>query len=172
MGCRMSELWLPVPGYEGFYEVSDQGRVRSVDRVIQTRKGPSRRKGRVRRPHVHKQGYLELPLCRDGEQQMFTVHRLVMLAFVGPRPEGMDICHGDGDKRNNSVSNLRYDTHTENQLDIVRQGRHQLANKTHCIHGHPFDAENTRWVGRARVCRTCNIRNCAEWRKARAESFA
>lgn len=84
-----------------------------------------------------------------------TVHGLVAEVFIGPRPEGLDVCHNDGDKSNNRASNLRYDTHSENQKDEVRAGRNVYRNRTHCKHGHEFTPENTYWWNGGRSCREC-----------------
>jgi hypothetical protein len=101
-------------------------------------------------------GYRRVTLSSDSGRKGFCVHQLVMLAFVGPRPEGMEVRHLDGDKLNNALPNLRYDTHLENMRDLVRHGTHGKANRTHCPSGHPYDDENTlRQAGR-RACRMCH----------------
>jgi len=87
------------------------------------------------------------------------VHRLVLEAFAGPCPDGMEACHGDGDPTNNRRLNLRWDTRSSNQLDTVRHGRHTNANRTHCVNGHAFTTENTyiyRNDATHRMCRTCH----------------
>lgn len=117
------ERWRPVVGYEGLYEVSDQGRVRSLDRVafLQGRhKRPSR--GRVLKPGSNRRGYVHVGLHKDGKRTTYTVHALVAQAFIGPRPEGMHVCHGPGGKADNSLANLRYGTPKENQADRHRDG--------------------------------------------------
>ena len=122
----MSERWLPVVGFEGFYEVSDAGRVRSLDRVIWfERKGrPMRRTlvGQILTPCVHTHGYAQIVLSKDGEHTTRLIHAVVLEAFVGAPPEGMEGCHEDNDKWNNCLSNLRYDTHLENSRDRIRHG--------------------------------------------------
>lgn len=72
------------------------------------------------------------------------IHRLVANSFLGPRPAGLDTLHIDGDKTNNAVTNLRYGTRSENELDKVRHGTHHHSAKTHCKSGHEFTPENTR----------------------------
>lgn len=139
------EEWRDIPGYEGHYQVSNLGRVRSLDRLINTKQGPRLKRGLMRKPKNHSCGYLELPLKLDGKQEMFTIHRLVMLAFVGPRPDGLDICHNNGDKKDNRLSNLRYDTRSANNLEAVAHGQNWQRNKTHCAQGHPYDEMNTKW---------------------------
>lgn len=140
------EQWLPVPGYEGRYEVSDLGRVRS-----QRRQGAP---GRVRTPQ--KRGpYLSLMLYRDHQPKEWRIHALVAAAFLGPRPDGLLICHRDGDSQNNRPMNLYYGTWSDNNLDTVRHGRHWNSLKTHCRNGHPYSPENTIQEPGRRTCRTC-----------------
>lgn len=140
------EEWRPVLGFEGKYEVSNAGSVRSVAT------------GRPLRPwRTPPVGYQTVALRRNGLKYSRRVHVLVLEAFICPRPDGAVACHNDGDHDNNYVDNLRWDTQQSNIRDIVRHGRHQHANKTHCKHGHPFDEVNT-YINPAsgqRVCRTC-----------------
>lgn len=121
------ETWRPVPGWVGYYEVSDQGRVRSLPRVVQHPQGPIRRVGKtlalVRTPG----GYLEARLNRNGQRTTVGVHRLVLLAFVGPAPAGTEACHYDDDPANNTLGNLRWATRSENTRDKVRNGGHPFA---------------------------------------------
>lgn len=126
------ERWLPVPGYEGLYEVSDLGAVR----------GPRTGDGRLK-PRPHKDGYAKVNLCRGGRQKTFLVHRLVLDAFVGPREPGQECRHLDGDPSNNRLTNLAWGTQSENELDKVRHGTHNEAVKVACPQGHSY------------VCRTC-----------------
>jgi NUMOD4 motif len=86
------ERWLPVPGWERLYEVSDLGRVRSLPR-----KGGNNRwyGGKVLVPYPHK-GYPVVPLCRGGQRTMRAIHQLVLEAFAGPCPPGMQACHNNG----------------------------------------------------------------------------
>lgn len=115
-----TEIWKPVTGYEGLYEVSDHGRVRSLDR--RDRMGRFY-KGRVLRPRRLKHGYLRVNLCFNGSSEARYVHRLVLEAFVGPCPEGMQACHfPDRDPANNRRSNLRWDAVKANGEDRVRHG--------------------------------------------------
>lgn len=90
------ETWKSVPGFEGAYEVSDHGRVRSLDRV--TDRG-RRWKGKIMTPSTMPRGYQVVTLWRGGKQETALVHRLVLFAFEGIAPAGMEALHGDGSPR-------------------------------------------------------------------------
>lgn len=155
------EEWRDIPGYEGCYQVSSAGRVRSLERVVQSRPGVFRKvPGRVMHSQVGKDGYKRFALARNGKYKYFSCHGIVALAFLGPRPPGMNVCHNDGDGSNNAVSNLRYDTQSSNILDSIKHGTHAEGSKSHCDSGHLLDGENLRTRtlrnGRTgRVCRAC-----------------
>ena len=156
------EVWKPVPGYEGLYEVSNLGRVKSLPRKVRIvrwgKEGqrPVPEKILTTTTEDHRFGHLFLYLCREGKRKRWYVHTLVLTAFVGPRPDGMECLHGDGDPANNRVENLRWGTSSENTLDSVRHGTHANARKTHCKRGHEFTPENT-YVSTngGRRCRPC-----------------
>jgi len=87
-----------------------------------------------------------------------AIHRLVAAAFHGPRPDGQHIRHLDGNHLNNEASNLTYGTPSQNILDQVAHGRHNMASKTHCPSNHEYTRENTYVFsdGRRR-CKTCHL---------------
>ncbi len=115
------EKWLPIPGYEGMYSVSDQGRVRSEPRLD----GRGRRiRGRIMKPGT-RGGWLKLVLADNGVHTMFDVHNLVLLAFVGPKPAGHIIRHLNDDPIDNWLENLAYGTPAQNADDRIRN---RLAN--------------------------------------------
>lgn len=119
----MSEKWLPVVGFEGLYEVSDLGRVRSIDRNVTSRWGtPKKLKGVVLSQSKSHNGYLRVGLNSDGKRSCHFVQRLVMRAFKGPVPEGMEVAHNDGTRINNTLLNLRYATHVDNMADVKIHG--------------------------------------------------
>jgi hypothetical protein len=113
--------WKAIPGYEGFYEVSDQGQVRSVER---TTSHGHRRKQKVLRAGLDGGGYPKVDLSKDNKQTTRLIHQLVLETFVGPRPEGYETCHKDGVRSNNALKNLRYDTKSENAYDRSGHDRH------------------------------------------------
>lgn len=132
-----SEEWRPVPGWEGFYEVSNHGRVKSLDREVITKVGYRRLiEGRILKPTVKPTGYLFVRLSRGNVASPEYIHHLVLNAFRGPRPEGFHGCHFDDDKNNNHVENLRWDTVSANKYDLVRNGKHHLASRENCPRGH------------------------------------
>lgn len=169
-----NETWFPVVGYEGHYEVSDHGRVRSLDRMVSRPPreggggGDFRIQGRVLATHrTPPMNYLAVSLHKEGHGQGFRVHTLVLEAFVGPRPDGSVACHNDGDIENNHPSNLRWDTQKENIRDILRHGNHFWLNKTHCPQGHEYSPENTYVIPSTggRMCRTCTANGFAGAKK-------
>lgn len=154
------ETWKPVPGYEGKYEVSDHGRVKSVARKVhrgRTLTSIGKVPERIRKPATNKDGHLYLTLHKDGTRKHFFVHYLVLLAFVGPRPhESAQVRHLDGNHENNHISNLKYGTNQENVDDMIKHGTHRNLAKTHCKHGHEFNVENTYWrPDGGRDCKPC-----------------
>lgn len=119
----MTEVWKPIPSVPG-YEASDLGRVRSVahGRPGKSRTGNPivrRYKGQLRKPYDNGAGYMHLHLTKGMHRY---VHRLVAEAFIGPRPDGMWVCHVDGNPSNNRADNLRYDTAQNNEADKRRHG--------------------------------------------------
>lgn len=125
----VTELWRWVPNYEGIYEVSNMGRVRSIDRAITYYNWRARKtiahkvKGRLLRPGKASNGYFTVALGRKNSR---TVHSLVAEAFIGPCPAGHEVLHIDGSRVNNCVNNLRYGTRSENNLDAVKHGTRDL----------------------------------------------
>lgn len=125
--ANLTETWAPVLGYEGLYEVSDMGRIRSVD-YFQSATNPRTgktcvffRKSAIRRTQVRFDGYVSVRLNR-GKPKTLLVHRVVLEAFLGVKPEGCQTCHSDGNKTNNRLSNLCWGTVNQNASDRVRHG--------------------------------------------------
>lgn len=130
------EMWKPVPNFEGYYEVSSLGRVRSVDRVV-SRQYPDgrvcqvRRKGGLRKLE-YRDGYAVVRLQADKRIFKPYVHRIVCEAFNGPCPEGKSVAaHNDGDFTNNTPKNLRWATYAENQRDREGHGTHNRGERSH-----------------------------------------
>lgn len=112
----MTEIWKPIPGYEGLYEVSDQGRVRNS-------------KHKVLKLCTISGGYQAVSLGRDNSK---AVHRLVALAFIGTPPENKKlVLHADGNRTNNFVCNLRYGSHADNSADAKLHGTQVKGERQH-----------------------------------------
>lgn len=151
--------WRPVAGYEGLYEVSEDGRIKSLARTRWNGRGWQAVPERVRKAAPNTWGYLSVGTCRDGRQRTRAVHVIVAEAFYGPRPEGTEVRHLNGNQRDNRAANLRYGTSSENSRDRVRHGTHNMARKTHCLRGHEYSEANTYINPQGkRECRACKER--------------
>lgn len=115
-----TEEWRPVVGYEGLYEVSSIGRVKSLPRTRWTGTGWRTTRERILTPK--NDTYPSVSLSRLGDPRTIRIHVLLLEAFVGPRPVGAQACHGDGDKWNCRLDNLRWDSTSANHQDRVLHG--------------------------------------------------
>ena len=121
----MKEEWKTLPDYEGIYEVSNTGKVKKLARTWQC--GPE---GRITRESPEfdlkqipdKDGYFRVNLHLDGHKTLRSVHSLVLEAFVGKRPEGMECRHLDGKRSHNDLDNLCWGTKKENAADRAKHG--------------------------------------------------
>jgi len=119
----MKEAWKQISGYEGRYSISNMGRLRSdVKNIVY-----------IIKPNT--KGYISFGLFKDRKRKYMSLHALVLMAFKGPRPDGMHACHNDGNKVNNCLNNLRWATPKQNTADRyihgtmafgVRNGRSKL----------------------------------------------
>jgi hypothetical protein len=154
----MAERWLAVPGHEGLYEVSDCGRVRSLDRTVESanRWGDLQRsiRGRVLRQRPSgSHGYLAVALWKDGRRKFHYVHRLVGEAFLGPLPPGKQTRHGPRGKLDNWLTNLCYGTPEEDHQDKLRDGTFR--------HGHVTGSAHHSAKLTAEIAAECRRRNAA-----------
>lgn len=134
----MIEVWKDIPGYIGEYQVSNMGRVRSLDRTSfydsvchysgRVLKIKRHHKGKILSPGRKPSGHYSVSLGKGNSQD---VHRLVLLAFVGDCPDGMECLHYDDDPSNNRLTNLRWGTRAENLHDAVRNGAKKVAEDHH-----------------------------------------
>jgi hypothetical protein len=126
------EIWKPIPDHP-YYEASNLGRIRSIDRVIAHggERVPVRRlRGKILKLAVNPHGgHLQVNLDR----KTFRVPGLVMRAFVGECPPGLEVCHHDDDTENNRLDNMRYDTRLSNHADRKKNGRRSGRKKK--LHG-------------------------------------
>lgn len=155
--------WKDIPGYEGRYQVHPTGLVRSLARTIKKANGVQLTvQARILRPKTLRSGHQEVNLWADGRGKSWGIHRLLALTFLTDSHfPGAEVCHGDGDPRNNELANLRWGTRQDNQFDSMAHGTHFWSRRTHCKRDHEFTPENTYWqlsnngLTRRRVCRTC-----------------
>lgn len=112
---QVTEEWRAITGWEGLYEVSNLGRVRSLDRTVKGRSGPTQYRGRILSPGTST-GYATVHLAETGVGRRVQryVHDLVLEAFVGPKPPTLEVCHGPDGPLTNTLVNLRYDTRSAN----------------------------------------------------------
>jgi hypothetical protein len=157
--------WRAVVGWEGHYEVSSEGQIRSVDHfttvAAKGRMGEFTRhhKGRLLKTLLNKEGYLQVGVSGG---KLIRVHRAVAEAFHGPA-NGLFACHNNGNPVDNRASNLRWGTQSSNLHDAIEHGHHHMVNKTHCPQGHAYDSANTYITPQGhRKCRACGLlRNAA-----------
>lgn len=150
-------VWKDLPGWNGIYQVSSRGDVCRVD-------------GKTVSCWLTPNGYRQVNLHQSGRRpSKRAIHVLVLTAFAGPRPTPKTVArHLDGNKSNNSISNLRWGTQSQNLYDSIDHGNHQQVLKTRCPSGHPYDAANTRIRPNGhRVCRTCDQARCREYYQRR-----
>lgn len=171
----MIEAWKAVVGFEGLYEVSDLGRVRSLTRqILMNRRLPNGETikvqksitGRVLAPGTVKSGHQIVILGRGNPR---LVHALVLAAFVGPRPDGADSCHKDGDPANNRLINLRWGSRSDNVQDMLDHGRTRsgLSNADVVRMKRLFPTMGNRQVADlfgVTIGNVCSIRNGHTWR--------
>ncbi|MEL7409252.1 MAG: NUMOD4 domain-containing protein, partial [Cyanobacteria bacterium J06558_2] len=119
----LTEYWLDIPNYEGYYQVSNYGNVRSLDRVIKEKTGKIQTlKGQVLKARINRSGYYHIGLSKNGTRITFAIHQLVAQAFI-PNPDSKKtVNHIDGNKLNNSLSNLEWSTYSENLEHAYKTG--------------------------------------------------
>ena len=151
----MNEVWKDIPGYEGRYQASTEGRIRSVDLILhrrlkQGKRGEMTRHGALKTltPGNSNIPYLKVWLHGDAGRKCCLVHRVIAMTFLGPCPEGQEVRHLNNDYLDNRVENLAYGTHLENTADTIRDERHAHRlnpDEVRCIRGRIASGEtNTR----------------------------
>lgn len=156
----MNEVWKPIRGFEGVYEVSNTGKVRSLDRVITSKTGWNAfKKGVDLKPLDNGHGYKTVTLWKNGRMTQRYIHRLVAQEFIGPSPSELhQVAHWDGVRGNNRVENLRWSTSMENAQDKKRHGTSGIGlYKEECKRGHRMTSENLVQYGGTGQgsCRAC-----------------
>lgn len=124
-GCRGEESWRQVVGYEGYYEVSDMGQIRSVDRIIEHKrlKKQTLHSRQMKKNINGRNGYEYICLCRDGCVKQHRVHKLVVQAFLGEKPTAKhQVNHINGNKADNRAENLEWCTQSHNMKHAYANG--------------------------------------------------
>ena len=107
----MEEKWKSIEGYEGLYEISTMGRVKSIERKVKHRNSYITLREKILKPGKNIKGYLFVVLCKNGKTKQILVHRLVCKAFL-PNPDNLpEVNHKDENPLNNNVENLEFCTH-------------------------------------------------------------
>jgi hypothetical protein len=120
----MEEEWRDVAGYEGYYQVSNLGRIKGMARVIMRRKKPCSLKSKIRVCPLLKSGYVNFVASKEGKTENLLVHRLVATAFI-PNPFSLSqVNHKDFDKTNNKMENLEWVSHADNAQHSVKAGHY------------------------------------------------
>lgn len=158
------QTWKPVLGYEGIYEVSSVGCVRSLDRYVYSRGNLVFRRGKSLKTPIGGTGYRIVNLNLGGVSRQYKVHRLVAEAFLAPSANPW-VCHKDGDCLNNLVENLYWGTGSDNAQDRVSHGNHFQLHKTSCPKGHEYTPENTYVHRGGRSCKECRKDALRRFRK-------
>jgi hypothetical protein len=128
---NVQENWLPIPNYEGLYEISDLGKVKSLP-------NKTHKNIKILNPSYDKNGYLRVDLYKNKKNKTSKVHRLVMLSFIGESELAID--HIDGNKQNNRLDNLRYCTNRENSIFY-----YEKKNTTSKYVGVYYNKQNKKW---------------------------
>lgn len=151
----MQEEWKDVAGHKGLYQVSNLGRVKSLSRMIISKRWgtPMYRlfKEIIRKPSKTRNGYYMLALCKNNINRNYSISRLVAIAFI-PNPKNkMTVNHIDGNKTNNIAENLEWATHSENMKHAFRTGLLKVKiGKENPLHGRHFSEEHKRKIGESK----------------------
>jgi hypothetical protein len=154
-------VWYEIPGFPG-YRINHHREVLSLKQD----------EPRVMKTWIEGD-YHRVMLRRNGEYVNCKIAYLMLITFVGPRPEGQEICHGSEGSLNDSLTNIRWGTSSENNFDQVEHGTHYEAARDCCDQGHEFTPENTGWRWgkggkksgvKCRRCKECHRINTARCR--------
>lgn len=132
----MVEVWKDIKNYENYYQVSNLGRIKSLDRVVNSIHGDSHKKGKLKKLTLNKKGYLKVSLFKNGKSQTREVQRYVAEAFI-PNPNYLEqVNHINGDKTNNCINNLEWISPLENTRHSIN-----ILGKNHKIKVNQYDLD-------------------------------
>lgn len=124
----MNQTWKDIKDYEGYYQVSENGNVRSCDRTTIGRYGTQNRKGKEMKLHLDKDGYVKVGLTKNKKTNHFFVHRLVSISFIKNQNNLNQVNHKDGNKQNNLISNLEWCDSYHNNVHALITGLRKMPN--------------------------------------------
>jgi hypothetical protein len=145
----VGEVWADIPEYEGLYKASSLGRVKSLAREVPAYNAPAKKivmktvHERIMSLKKYGKDYLGVTLYKNGVELKFYVQRLILSAFKGKKPEGMIACHNNGDRKDNRIENLRWDTPKNNEADKLIHGTRYFGEKHH---NSKFTNEQVFWI--------------------------
>jgi hypothetical protein len=139
----MEEIWKDIPNYEGYYQVSNFGNVRTLERIIKNKKGKEiKYKSKLRKPSLSE--YRMIALCKNGNVKVFKISRLVCILFVNGKNDLNNIVnHKDGNKYNDVYTNLEWSNNSENIIHAYDNNLNKCKNK---IRGVFFEKRRNKWV--------------------------
>ena len=159
----MQEIWKDIVGYEGLYQISNTGKVKSLSHYARNNinGGTRMTKGRVLSQYKMPNGYLQVQLSKNELRKKYYVHRIVAKAFLSNEDNLSDVNHIDGDKNNNSVGNLEWCSHRDNQIHMIKNRMTDKAKPVLCLEtGEVFnsmsEAENKTGIDRHCIKRACD----------------
>ena len=118
----MNEIWKNIEGYEGYYQISNLGQIRSLDRKLWNGQAFHLRKGKILKSFIRKNGYKNVVLSKNSQLKNFMIHRLVAEIFISNPKNKKDVNHLNGIKIDNRVDNLEWCTRSENQIHAYNTG--------------------------------------------------
>ena len=151
MKQNKQEIWREIIGYEGYYEASNLGRMRSLDRWVIFKDGRKRfHKGRIIEGTDNGLGYKQVTLSRDNKAQTFYVHQLIAVTFLNHIPNGntLVVDHIDGDSTNDNVDNLRIVTQRQNVSTCFRKDRNTFTSDFAGVYYHK---QNNKWIAKIQL---------------------
>jgi hypothetical protein len=141
----MEEIWKPVIGYEGFYEVSNYSKIKSLARIVIRGNDKLNLKEKILSPNKNTSGYLQVGLSKNGKTRQFQIHRLCAMSFIGNDVKE-EVNHIDGDIYNNHISNLEWVSRAENNCH--RASNTKSTSKYVGVYWHKL---SKKWMSRIKI---------------------